>query len=98
VSWHHVGGHAYKVNMIDELKSAIEGLYETFSIYPFKSTMDGCPCCVSNSDKEKIHSKQLRQLDGEDLSRYAFKAIDCFGMTTAFTAVNLFTKQQLLKV
>jgi len=61
------------------LGQAIEKLYETFSTYPFKSTMEGCPCCVSNSDKEKIHSKQLRQLDGDDLSRYVFKAMTTWG-------------------
>ena len=38
-----------------------------------------CPCCVSNSDKEKIHSKQLKELDGDDLSRYAFKAMTTWG-------------------
>jgi hypothetical protein len=70
--------------MTDELRKATEGLYETFSIYPFKSTMDGCPCCVSNSDKEKIHSKQLRELDGDDLSRYAFKAMTTWGNTEDF--------------
>ncbi|UUV22574.1 hypothetical protein [Paenimyroides aestuarii] len=46
--------------MTEELKIAIENLYTTFSIYPFKSTIEGCPCCVSESDKEKIRSKQLR--------------------------------------
>lgn len=46
--------------------------------------MDGCPCCVSNTDKEKIHTKQLRQLDGNDLSRYAFKAMTTWGETHDF--------------
>lgn len=70
--------------MTDDLKISIENLYSTFSIYPFKSTMDGCPCCVSDSDKEKIHSKQLKELDGEDLSRYAFKAMTTWGDTDDF--------------
>jgi len=63
----------------EELKISIEGLYTTFSRYPFRSTMDGCPCCVSDTDKEKIHTKKLRQLDGDDLSRYAFKAMTTWG-------------------
>src|SRR6185369_16388291 len=46
--------------------------------------MKGCPCCVSNSDKEKIHSKRLRELDGDDLSRYAFKAMTTWGDTEDF--------------
>ena len=70
--------------MTDNLKISIESLYSIFSIYPFKSTMDGCPCCVSDSDKEKIHTKQLRELDGDDLSRYAFKAMTTWGDTDDF--------------
>lgn len=70
--------------MTDNLKISIESLYSTFSIYPFKSTMDGCSCCVSDSDKEKIHTKQLRELDGDDLSRYAVKAMTTWGDTDDF--------------
>lgn len=65
--------------MTDELKIAIENLYSTFSTYNFNSTIDGCPCCVSDSDKEKIHSKQLRELTEEDLSRYTAKAMTTWG-------------------
>lgn len=41
--------------------------------------MDGCPCCILNTDKEKIHSKQLRDLTEEDLSRYTAKAMTTWG-------------------
>lgn len=70
--------------MTEELETSIEELYTIFSFYPFRSTMNGCPCCVSKTDKEKIHTKQLRQLDGEDLSRYAFKAMTTWGDTNDF--------------
>jgi hypothetical protein len=70
--------------MTEELKIAIQNLYDTFSIYPFKSTMEGCPCCVSDSDKEKIHSKPLKDLNEDDLSRYAFKAMTTWGDTDDF--------------
>src|SRR5437588_624905 len=70
--------------MTEELKLAIERLYQTFAIYPFKPTMEGCPCCVSDSDKEKIHSKKIRQLEGDDLSRYASKAMTTWGDTEDF--------------
>lgn len=46
--------------------------------------MQGCPCCVSDSDKQKIHSKELRHLDEDDLSRYAFKAMTTWGDTEDF--------------
>lgn len=46
--------------------------------------MEGCPCCVSDTDKEKIHSKLLSDLDGDDLSRYAFKVMTTWGDTNDF--------------
>jgi len=70
--------------MTEELRKAIEGLYQAFSIYPFKSKMDGCPCCVSALDKEKILTKQLRELSEENLSGYAFKAMTTWGDTEDF--------------
>jgi len=65
--------------MTNEFEIATENLYKTFSKYPFKSTIEGCPCCVSDSDKSTLHSKQLRELEDEDLSRYAFKAMTTWG-------------------
>lgn len=65
--------------MEKELNIAIEELYSKFSKYPFKSAIEGCPCCVSASDKATLHSKQLRELEDEDISRYAFKAMTTWG-------------------
>ena len=65
--------------MTNEFEIAIEELYKTFSKYPFKSKIEGCPCCVSDSDKATLHSKKLRDLEDEDLSYYAFKAMTTFG-------------------
>ena len=65
--------------MSEHFNIAIENLYLTFSKYPFKSTIKGCPCCVSDSDKLTLHSKSLRELDDEDISRYAFKAMTTWG-------------------
>lgn len=61
--------------MTNEFEISKENLYSTFSKYPFKSSIEGCPCCISDSDKSTLHSKQLRELEDEDLSRYAFKAM-----------------------
>jgi len=41
--------------------------------------MEGCPCCVSNEDKEKLHTKELRLLEESDISRYAFRALTTWG-------------------
>ena len=65
--------------MTRQFEIATEDLYRTFSKYSFKSTIEGCPCCVSDSDKSTLHSKPLRELENEDLSRYAFKAMTTWG-------------------
>lgn len=70
--------------MTNELKKSIETLYITFSIYPFPSAIIGCPCCVSDTDKAKIHNKQIRQLSEDDLSRYTFKAMTTWGNENDF--------------
>ena len=70
--------------MTEEFKIATEELYRTFKKYPFKSTIEGCPCCVSDSDKSTLHSKQLRDLEDQDISRYAFKAMTTWGDVNDF--------------
>ncbi len=70
--------------MTGELHQAIEDLYACFARYPLNPVMEGCPCCVSGADKEALHSKPLRELDGNDLSRYTFKALTTWGDTGDF--------------
>ncbi|MFC3161088.1 hypothetical protein SAMN05443633_101164 [Chryseobacterium arachidis] len=67
-----------------KLERAIENLYSVFSKYELNSKIIGCPCCVSDSDKDKIHSKELRDLQEEDLTRYALKAMTTFGNVNDF--------------
>lgn len=67
------------MKVTEELKLSIEKIYHVFSRYPVRSSIDGCPCCVSTSDKETIHSKQLRQLQEEDISKYTSKAMTTWG-------------------
>lgn len=69
----------YLYNMTEKLKPSIENLYSVFSVYPLNFIIEGCPCCVSESEKEKIHIKPLRELKSEDLSKYAFKAMTTWG-------------------
>ena len=70
--------------MTQILDKSIEHLYATFSIYTFKSKIDSCPCCVFDSDKEKIHLKQLKDLQEDDLSKYTFKAMTTWGDVNDF--------------
>lgn len=66
------------------LKNTIEALYETFAAYPLKSSIEGCPCCVSGSDKDKLHTAALRDLTSDNLSRYSNKAMTTWGDTDDF--------------
>lgn len=66
-------------NMNIRLQNSIENLYRVFALYPLKSRIEGCPCCVKNKDNSVLHSKNLRDLTGEDLSYFGFKAMTTFG-------------------
>ncbi|UKB85023.1 hypothetical protein LF887_05180 [Chryseobacterium sp. MEBOG06] len=66
------------------LELSVHKLYETFSVYPLREKIEGCPCCISNEDKECIHSQPLKKLSAEDLSRYVFKAMTTWGNTDDF--------------
>jgi len=70
--------------MTDELAITIEELYTTFAVYPFNPIMEGCPCCVSQGDKEQLHIKKLRDLEQDNLSKYAFKAMSTWGNLNDF--------------
>ncbi|MEL6863763.1 MAG: hypothetical protein AAFP19_05055 [Bacteroidota bacterium] len=65
--------------MSKELEQATAELYQTFSQYPSRPKIEGCPCCVSDADKATLHSKPLQALEDSDLSYYAFKAMTTFG-------------------
>ena len=69
---------------MNALEVSVEHLYETFSAYPLVEKMDGCPCCVSDTDKEKLHIRSLRDLEENDLSRYAFKSLTTWGTVEDF--------------
>lgn len=61
------------------LKNSIENLYSAFAKYPLKKKIEGCSCCVSKQAERVLHLKPLRQMSGEDLSFYGFKAMTTFG-------------------
>ncbi|MCG2614729.1 hypothetical protein LZZ85_10575 [Terrimonas sp. NA20] len=65
--------------MTEDLKISIETLYRTFSVYPFRNEMEVCQCCFSEADKEKLYSKHLKDLETDDLSGFAFKAMTTWG-------------------
>lgn len=68
----------------ENLTFAIENLYATFGRYPLRMRVEGCPCCISNTDKEALHRKNLDELEAEDLRKYTFKAISTWGDVNDF--------------
>ena len=64
---------------MSDFETEIQNLYKTFERYPKNSNIVGCPCCVSSKEKSKLLSTTLQNLESEDLSYYAFKAMTIFG-------------------
>ncbi|MEO1625957.1 MAG: hypothetical protein AAFV25_12435 [Bacteroidota bacterium] len=66
--------------MSDRLQQAIEELYRVFSSYPGNPRMQGSPN-YGELDRwnAELFSKPLRELDEDDLCRYAGKAITTWG-------------------
>lgn len=62
-----------------DLQHAIEQLYVTFAPYQLHQYIEGCPCCVKDTDQQRLRAKPLRDLDADDLERYAFKALTTWG-------------------
>ncbi len=67
-----------------KLAEAVESLYDVFACYPLAQYVEGCPCCVSADDEEKLHRQPLRNLTADELSRYAFKAMTTWGAVEDF--------------
>ncbi|MBK9489950.1 MAG: hypothetical protein IPO07_15130 [Haliscomenobacter sp.] len=70
--------------MAPELKTAITNLYTTFAQYPFRPEIDGCPCCVTAQDQQKLSAKALNLMESEDISRYSFESHDHLGRGRIF--------------
>jgi hypothetical protein len=70
--------------MTENLKIEIQNLYDAFSSYPLRRGMEGCPCCVRESDKRLLYSKPLRELSYDELSHYYLKAMTTWGDVNDF--------------
>ena len=71
--------------MTERLKNSIEALYETFQRYLSNSNMNGSPVYGHlNEWNKELFSKPLRELDEDDLSRFAAKAITTWGNTNDY--------------
>lgn len=68
---------------MSELDDAIEHLYAVFRPYR-AGRVAGCPCCVSREEQQRLHSKRLRELAGDDLSAFAFSSLYTWGTLKDF--------------
>jgi hypothetical protein len=66
------------------LAASIDGLYAIFSRYRLPPHLPGWPHCTSEEDDRLLHSKPLRELEAEELERFAFKAMTTLGTTENF--------------
>jgi len=74
----------WPLKMTENLKTAIQNLYKTFSAYTLNRGMPGCPCCVNEARQEVLYSKPLKQLSGQELSHYYLKAMTTWGGVNDF--------------
>lgn len=62
------------------LAARIEDLYGAFSEYPLRRHVEGCPCgCIPPGAEAKLHRRPLREMEPDDLERYAYKAMTTWG-------------------
>ena len=61
------------------MESSLENLYQIFAKYRLRPDIEACPCCVTESDKRKLHKKELRKMTADDLEKYVFKAVTTWG-------------------
>ncbi|WP_054534417.1 hypothetical protein [Herpetosiphon geysericola] len=69
------------------IKNIIEQLYQCFSRYTIPEHPTGCPCCVANTDYQRLRSKPIRQLISNDLWSYTLKALNTWGDADQFRAI-----------
>ena len=76
----HSGGMSHRVDeqAAERLGRAVEALYATFARFGL-GRVAGCPHCVGDDDQRAIRRVPLRQLTGDDLDRYATKAVSTWG-------------------
>jgi hypothetical protein len=66
------------------LELEIRGLYQVFGRYRAPADSTFCRHCVQSGEDELLRSRPLRQLSGNELARYSFKAISTWGTVDLF--------------
>lgn len=66
------------------LPRATEELYGVFARYKLPILVQGCSHCVTRDDELRLHSAPLRNLQRQDLAKFAFKAMTTWGSADDF--------------
>ena len=67
-----------------DLRTSIEGLYQTFSVYPLPRYHNPCLHCHTVEQEAKLHSLPLRDLGAAELRDYMADALLVWGGVTDF--------------
>ena len=62
-----------------QLKQSIDQLYNVFEKFPLQVNIAGCPCCINDEEKSKLHSKPLDELTQEELRPFLFASQTTIG-------------------
>ncbi len=68
-----------KTEQQQAFEGTVERLYVVFGKYPLRPDTEPCPHCVDPEDEQSLHLKPLRELDGDDLEKYAWSALYTWG-------------------
>ena len=73
---------------MNDLKSAIESLYDTFAVYSGANNQH-CTCgCIKEEHVQMLHSKPLRQLEPEYLVSFHGSALYTWGEVEHYKHYN----------
>lgn len=70
--------------MMNSLDKAIDEFYQTCSDLPVPLTIEGCPCCVDANEMERLVRTPLREIEPDDISTFASKALLTVGTVSDY--------------
>ena len=78
---HIVMTFVLKIYIMKALNQTIENLYSVFSHYTIESNLRDrcCDCCVTNYEIKSLLSKQLKNLNKDDIGHFMRSAITTYG-------------------
>lgn len=66
------------------LEAATKELYAVFARHRRAANIEGCPCCVHESDKAALRDAPPQELAADELAHFAFKAMTTWGSSADY--------------